>query len=217
MGTFRASCAAALCATAVACGGSAAQEEGIAADPQAAAATAEESGAAVASGAPRVEERYQSSIDRAWAKAVAGENPAFACAGLKGRAVGTKGVAEAGRALSVCNLDIPVRYFLTFLDQVEAGDKTCQQFATALMTQLPAMVMSTEGFEQLVAESEAREAAGEEMSDEEAQGAASGLLAGAAAEGATDRGESDPKKLIKAQIEPRVRAVCPDQVGYVLH
>ena len=80
-----------------------------------------------APGPPKVGDTYQEYIDAAWKEAVEGHNPTATCAGLKGRVMGTQD-SSAFRALFACNVDIPVRYFETYLDSVEAGEKTCQNF-----------------------------------------------------------------------------------------
>ncbi len=147
-------------------------------------------------GAPDVGREYQASVNRGWQKASAGENPAFACAGLKGRLIGTgKGADPAARrALYACNVLLPVRYFETRLDQVDAGDRTCQQVMTDLLTQLPAMTMSMDSL---------RTVAGTDAADAEA-------AAGEAVDAAVEEALSDPQAAIKSRLAPRVRQTCPD-------
>jgi hypothetical protein len=175
--------------------------------------TAPDGGAAAAAAeAPRVEPAYQKSIDRAWAKAVAGEPPGAACAGVKGRAVGTKNVAGAQAALDACNVDIPARYFETFLDRVDSGEKTCSDLMMQVLTQLPAMTMSTETFERMV---EQGEGVAQDSTEAETQATSAGAaVLAAAAEDAV--GESDPRKRVKQRIEGRVRKACPDIADTIL-
>ncbi|HET9581381.1 MAG TPA: hypothetical protein VFP76_01010 [Gemmatimonadota bacterium] len=165
------------------------------------------SGASSLSGAPEVEERFQERIDEAWAEAVAGENPSTTCAAVKGRAV----VAEPGaadRALAACNVDIPVRYFLTYLGRVESGEKSCMDFMTHMMTTLPAMTISTEGFRELAKSGDAAD-----TSDAAAVGAGSAILAGEAAAGG---GVGDPRAAVKERLRDHVTEVCPDQAPVIL-
>ena len=81
--------------------------------------------------------------DEAWRKAAAGENPASTCAGIKGRAAAFPNNLAAQRAAYVCGVDIPVRYFQTLLDQVEADEKSCSEYMMAIATQLGAMTISS--------------------------------------------------------------------------
>lgn len=158
-----------------------------------------------ASGAPQVEERYQERVDEAWQEAVAGENPSATCAGIKGRAA-TSPVGSAIRALEACNVDIPARYFLTYVDRVEAGEHTCINLMTELTTKLPGMTISMEGFRDLAVE-------GGEMDTSEAAGAGAAIIAGAAASGG---GADDPRQMVKERIRDRVTQVCPEQAGIIL-
>jgi hypothetical protein len=160
-------------------------------------------------GAPRVDERYQRTIDRAWLKAAGGENPAFACAGLKGRVMaGGEEVDAAGyEALYACNVTIPVRYFEAFLDRVAAGEKTCPDLMMEVTTQLPAMSLSIEGLREMAASFEAG-------GDEEA--IATDVLASAVDDATRDRGLADPKRAVKDALAPRVREVCPEIAPVVL-
>lgn len=189
-----------------ACAGSDADEqEGVQSEGQ----TIEEVAAGGSSmrGAPDVEELYQKKIDEAWAEAVEGENPSTTCAAVKGRAA----VAERGtanRALAACNVDIPVRYFLTYLDHVESGEKSCIDLMTHMMTSLPAMTISTEGFRELAESGNAAD-----TSDAAAMGAGSAILAGELAAGG---GVGDPRAAVKERLRDRVTEVCPDQTGVIL-
>jgi hypothetical protein len=193
-----------LTTTLFACGGSdAGGQEGVQSEGQ----TIEEvaAGAAGVSGAPEVEERYQERIDEAWQEAVAGENPSATCAAVKGRAA----VVEPGaadRALAACNLDIPVRYFLTYVERVEAGEATCTQLMTEVMTKLPAMTISNEGFREL-----ARQAA--DTSEAAAVGAGAAILAGEAGAGG---GANGPQQAIKDRLREPVTAACPNEAGIIL-
>jgi hypothetical protein len=159
------------------------------------------------SGSPEVEERYQESIDEAWQEALAGENPSTTCAGVKGRAVASP-EGSATRALEACNIAIPVRYFLTYVDRVEAGDGTCMNLMTEVMTKLPAMTISTEGFRDL-----ARRGAEANTSDAAAAGAGAAILAGEVAAGG---GANDPRAAVKERLRDRVTEVCPEQAAIIL-
>lgn len=186
----------------VGCGGSEAQEEQSGRTPATGSAKA---GAQVApaAGAPEVEPPYQEAINGAWAKALSGENPTHACAAIKGTAIGRRDSEGARRALYACTIDLPARYFHTFLDRVEGGEKDCQSFMMEVMIQLPAMTMDLSSFEKLLDEAE--------VSDQEAEGAAEELVASAF--GATGEGSRDPQKLIKERIATRTEEVCPDIAG----
>lgn len=167
-------------------------------------------GDVAASGAPLVEERFQARVDRAWLAALEGESPAAVCAGLKGRTVGQEKTPGVARALFVCNVDIPARYYLTILDRVEAGEKTCHDFMIAMATRLRSMTISTEVFEEL-----ARSPSDEEISEAEAEAAAVGVLTDAATGPGADAAGSDPRDLIKQRIAPRVGTVCPGHTSLV--
>jgi hypothetical protein len=104
--------------------------------------------AASANDAPEVGDPYQQSIDRAWQEAVEGSDPSGTCAGVKGRTMNSTDV-QAFRALFACNFDIPVRYFETYLDQVEAGKKPCQSYMVEVLTKLPAMTMSADALQEM--------------------------------------------------------------------
>lgn len=159
------------------------------------------------SGSPEVEERYQESIDEAWGEALAGENPSTTCAGVKGRAVASPD-GSATLALEACNVDIPVRYFLTYVDRVEASDGTCMNLMTEVMTKLPAMTISTEGLRDL-----ARRGADADTSDAAVVGAGAAILAGGVASGGA---ASDPRAAVKERLRDRVTEVCPDQAAIIL-
>lgn len=180
--------------------------------PERARADAAEEGKAVAaaprtSGAPEVEEPYQARIDEAWRKAVAGENPSTTCAAVKGRAAASRRDASA-RAMEACNVDIPVRYFLTWLERVEGGEKSCMELMTEVTTRLPAMTISTEGFRDLARRGEAAD-----TSEAAATEAGAAILAGEAAAGG---GASDPRRAVKDRLRERVSAVCPNEADIIL-
>ena len=152
--------------------------------------------------APRVEEAYQERIDEAWREAVAGENPAAACAGVKARATAAP-AGSAARSLEACNVDIPVRYFLAYVDRVEAGEQTCTNLMTEFITKLPSMTMSMEGFRDLGRQ-------GGEMDSSQAVAAVGAVIAGAAASGG---GANGPRQVVKERLRARVTEVCPGEAG----
>ena len=163
-------------------------------------------------GAPTVAETYQRSINRGWEKAVAGETPAYACAGLKGRVIGTGEAPEpeAVEALYACNVLLPVRYFETHLDRVEAGEISCYDFSRDMSIQIGAMTMSIDDIGGMV------EALADASGDEEVQAEAetmSDLVADAAT---LEEGLEDPERAIKDLLAERVRAVCPDSADSIL-
>jgi hypothetical protein len=155
---------------------------------------------------PTVGEAYQETIDAAWHEAVAGDDPTMTCARLKGRIAGT-GDTDAFRALFACNVDIPVRYFDTYLDQVEAGEHSCQDLMREVMTKLSAMTMSADVVM--------------DMADRIEQGGDTESVVtdaiGDAAAGATeDGGLKHPKRLIKDRIADRTHALCPDFASVIV-
>lgn len=89
-------------------------------------------------------EEANTALAEAWAKARAGKNPTSDCADVKGNLLTDESPA-ARAAVAQCNFDIPVRYFNTLLDQVDAGTLECTNFMVAMSTQLSTMTMSTEG------------------------------------------------------------------------
>jgi len=161
--------------------------------------------ATTATDAPRVEEAYQERIDEAWREAVAGENPAATCAGVKGRAAAAP-AGSAARALEACNIDIPARYFLAYVDRVKAGEKTCMNLMTEVMTKLSSMTMSMEGFRDLARP-------GGEMDSSQAAAAGGAMIAGAASSGG---GANDPRQVVKERLRERVTEVCPGEAGVIL-
>lgn len=161
---------------------------------------------ASASGAPDVGDPYQTSIDRAWQESVDGKNPSSSCAGIKGRTMGSTDAA-ALRALFACNVDIPARYFETYLDQVEAGEKACQDFMVEMMTQLPAMTMSTDAMQGVI---DSMAASGD------TEAALTEALGSVAEEAMTEEGLQDPKRVIKNRLDSRTRELCPDFADVIL-
>jgi len=158
-------------------------------------------------GVPEVEERYQEDIDEAWLEAVAGEDPSTTCAAVKGRSVASE-PGSADRALAACNIDIPVRYFLTAVERVEAGEATCMDLMTQIMTKLPAMTISMEGFRELAHRGDEAD-----TSASAAAGKGTDILAGAA----TGRGGAgDAQQAVKERLRDRVTEVCPDEAGIIL-
>jgi len=159
---------------------------------------------------PQVGGDYQETVDRAWGLAVTGEKPTNTCAAVKGRVVGKKDRStEALRALLACNVDIPVRYFESYLDKVEAGEKTCMNYMMEMTTQLPAMTMSTDVLGEMV---DSIEGSG----DEQAQAVAAEVLNDAAIDATADKGVIDPKRIIKNRLTERTQAVCPEIASVVL-
>lgn len=161
---------------------------------------------ASSTGAPEVGDLYQKSIDRAWEKAVEGSDPSGTCAGVKGRAMNAE-ETESFRALFACNVDIPVRYFETYLDQVEAGEKTCQNYMVEMMTKLPALTMSTDALQEM---------ADSVAATGDSEGAVSSALGPAAEEAMTEDGLEDPKRLVKNRLEERTRELCPEFANVIL-
>lgn len=162
---------------------------------------------ASASDAPDVGDVYQERIDRAWQEAVEGANPSGTCAGVKGRAMNATD-SQALRALFACNVDIPVRYFDTYLDQVEAGEATCQSYMIKVVTKLPALTMSTDSLQQMA---DSVSASGD------SEAAVSSALGPAAEEAMTENGLEDPKRLVKNRLDVRTRELCPQFADVILN
>lgn len=213
--TFRILALAAVLGLTLACGDRSSEaqseaEEGIRSqidsEVEAAKADAASAEGAVA-GAPKVSEAYQSTINRGWEEAVAGETPAYACAGLKGRLMGTGQTSdpEALEALYACNVLLPVRYFETVLEAVEAGDKTCNDFMMAMTTQLSAMTLSVDSIESMA----------DAMADDP-EAAAAGTVAAALDEATLEQGLTDPKRAVKDRLREPVERTCPNLAGVVL-
>ena len=112
----------------------------------------------------------------------------------------------AFRGLFACNVNIPVRYFETYLDSVEAGDTTCQDFMTHFLTSLSAMTMYSSSLDEMAAKIETD--GGEEALAE--------ALGPAADEAMTGDRLEDPKRLVKDRLAPRVVELCPDIAAYVV-
>jgi hypothetical protein len=93
--------------------------------------------------APEVEAEFQESINEAWKDAVEGTSSYKACAALKGSLHGRiqyQGqddlATRAATAIRACEVDVPVRYFETYLDGVIAGDNTCMDFMSHFQTEM---------------------------------------------------------------------------------
>ncbi len=155
---------------------------------------------------PQVGDRYQASIETAWDKAGAGEDPSMTCASVKGRAVGTND-PNAFRALFACNVEIPARYFHTYLDGVAAGEKTCTDLMREVMTKLSAMTMSADV---VVEMAESLEQGGDTES------AVVDALGAAAEDAMKDGGLKDPKRLVKDRIAERTNELCPNFADIIL-
>jgi len=155
---------------------------------------------------PDVGEAYQKSIDRAWERAAEGRNPMTTCAMLKGKVMGSDS-REAFRALFVCNVDVPVRYFETYLERVESGEKTCYNFLREITTQLPAMTASTESLQKM---------ADSMATNGENPSAVTEALGSTAEEVMTETGLEDPKRMVKNRLAERTREVCPAEADGIL-
>jgi len=93
--------------------------------------------------APDVGAEFQDAIDDAWREAADGTSSFKACAALKGSVHGrvrsqgdTELPARAAKALRACEVEVPVRYFQTYLDAVAVGEHTCMDFMTHVQTQM---------------------------------------------------------------------------------
>jgi hypothetical protein len=128
------------------------------------------------------------------------------CAAVKGRVSGTSD-PDAFRALFACNVDIPARYFDTFLDAVVAEETTCMDLMREVMTKLSAMTMSADV---VVEMAESIEQGGETES------AVVEALGAAAEDSMDDGGLKDPKRLVKDRIAERTRELCPDFSDIIL-
>ncbi len=113
--------------------------------PSTAAATADAPGDSDLS-KPRVASRYQGSIDRAWQAAVNGENPAGRCAALKGSTLlvfrGDDDEAKQGarEAVEACSVTVSARYFLTYIEEIIEGERTCRDLLTETAVNIGAMI-----------------------------------------------------------------------------
>ena len=158
-----------------------------------------------AAGAPQVSKRYQSTINRGWQEAVAGETPAYACAGVKGRVMAAQAVdAEAREALFACNVLLPVRYFETLLERIERGEKTCADLMMAMATQLSAMTISVDSIQGIA------------DALEEDPEASTGAVAEALGEATLQQGLSEPKALVKERLADAIRERCPEMASVIL-
>jgi hypothetical protein len=155
---------------------------------------------------PEVGDAYQETIDTAWEKAAAGNDPSMTCAALKGRIAGTRD-QDAFPALFACNVDIPARYFHTYLDTVAAGEKTCVGLMREVMTKLSAMTMSADVIVEMAEKIE---------QGDDSESAMAGALRGAAGDAINDDGLKDPKRLVKDRIAERTRKLCPDFADTIL-
>jgi hypothetical protein len=93
--------------------------------------------------APDVGAEFQEAIDGAWQDAVEGTSSFKACAALKGSLHGrirsqgdTELAARAAKAIHACEVDVPARYFQTYLDAVVAGEHTCMDFMSHVETEM---------------------------------------------------------------------------------
>jgi len=143
-----------LLAFAVACGGgSAGGESGNGGDEAARSKVVPKA----APRAPRVAADYQDAIDRAWNRAAEGTHPSKACAALQGRLLrffrgeDAKARDDARGAAEACSVLVGSRYFLTVLEAVESGTRTCNDFLTESATTIGALVLSLEAAGEVVA------------------------------------------------------------------
>ncbi|MEE4271337.1 MAG: hypothetical protein V2I67_06670 [Thermoanaerobaculales bacterium] len=155
---------------------------------------------------PQVGERYQEAIDTAWDQAGTGEDPSMTCAKVKGLAVGTSD-ADAFQALIACNVDIPARYFNTYLDAVASGDTTCQDLMREVLTKLSAMTMSADVVLEMAESLEQGDETGSAVAD---------ALGGAAQGSMNEGGLKSPKRLVKERIAERTNELCPDFADIIL-
>jgi hypothetical protein len=93
--------------------------------------------------APDVGAEFQAAIDEAWREAADGTSSFEACAAFKGSLHGrirsqgdTELTTRAARAIQACEVDVPVRYFQTYLDAVAAGEYSCSDFLSHVETQM---------------------------------------------------------------------------------
>lgn len=99
---------------------------------------------------------FQGAIDKAWEEAKEGKSSHKACTRIKGSVHGRiryskeEGVLEkATRAIQVCEHEIPVRYFETYLDQVVAGEHACMDFMSQFHIEMGAIGLRMATFEQV--------------------------------------------------------------------
>ena len=96
--------------------------------------------------APDVGPEFQEEIDEALREVTEGVSPSRACAGLKGSVHGqiryqgqTDLLATATPAIQACELEVPIRYFETYLDRVVAGEHSCIDFMSHFTTEMGAV------------------------------------------------------------------------------
>lgn len=99
----------------------------------------------------------------------------------------------ASRAVSACNVDIPVRYFQTYLERVEAGERTCLDLVMEVSTKLPAMTISLDAFPEIA------ERGGVSHASVDAVAEAGAVLAG--------RGSSE--SIVRDRLRHRISEICP--------
>lgn len=136
-------------------------------------------------------------LTQAWSHAKSGKNPSNDCARVKGYALRAADSASAA-ALAQCNFDIPVHYFNALLDAVDAGQRECRSFITALATQLPAMTLSLRGLAKASAK------AGQDQADTVAKTLGTAL-------GHND--STQARQRIKDSLRERAIASCPIAEG----
>lgn len=141
-----------------------------------------------------------SALANAWSKAKAGENPSTECAKVKGSLINDDSNA-AGTAVAQCNFDIPVSYFNTLLDEVDAGKLSCVKFMTTMSTQLSALTMSVGGLKRAV--------------QTHSTGSAEGTAAGAVNDALTGDASVNAKDKVKAALSRRAIATCPVMKMYM--
>ncbi len=105
---------------------------------------------------PDVGAEFQKSISTAWSEAVSGTSSSKACAGLKGSLHGriryqgqTDLVEKAAKAIQACEVDIPVRYFETYLDGMVAKKHTCRDFMSHFETEMGGIGMRPTSLEDM--------------------------------------------------------------------
>ena len=113
---------------------------------------------------------------------------------------------QAQAALLICGLEIPVRYYDAYLDQVESGQKTCMDYMVEMATKLTALTISTNVLK----------AAAENLPTDDAEAAASALLQDTIRQTQGDSTSTDPKRIIKDRLAKRTRQLCPDFADVIL-
>jgi hypothetical protein len=99
---------------------------------------------------------FQKDIDEAWKKAKEGQTPVNACAAIKGSVHGRVKyqkqqdfLDKAKRTIQVCEYELPLRYFEAYLDLVSEEKKSCQDFVSEFSTQMGAVKVRMDTFEDL--------------------------------------------------------------------